>query len=177
MSAHRHSSCAFRPILVGLLYSLRGSTGYMYTISAILTVLGAGLAVLFLFIIFTRISFTRLLITMVPVLVFGFFLSYNIRRMVGPLLTPGQRQPRRVLQRRPRQWSRQNLGRGSFRCVQTGGTDCRNLPQDRTLIIIRYQHASRLTLSKDMRLNATDFAPLHSCRWSHKRYLRNKESG
>lgn len=54
----------------------------MYTISAIMFILGACLVVLFLFIAFTDVSFVRLIITMVPVLVYGFFLNYNVRRMV-----------------------------------------------------------------------------------------------
>ena len=59
----------------------------MYTISAVMFILGACLVVLFLFVAFTDISFIRLVITMVPVLVYGFFLNYNVRRMVG-LLDP-----------------------------------------------------------------------------------------
>lgn len=54
----------------------------MYTISALMFILGACLVVLFLFVSFTDISFIRLVITMVPVLVYGFFLNYNVRRMV-----------------------------------------------------------------------------------------------
>ena len=59
----------------------------MYTISAILWILGACLIVLYGFITFSEVTFLRLLITMVPVLVFGFYLSYNIRRMVASVLT------------------------------------------------------------------------------------------
>ena len=55
----------------------------MYTISAIMFIVGACLIVLFLFLCFSDISFLRLLITLVPVLVFGFFLNYNVRKMVG----------------------------------------------------------------------------------------------
>lgn len=63
--------------------NVRGTTGYMYTLSAIMFILGACLLVFFFFLCFSDISFIRLLITMVPVLVFGFFLSYNVRKMVG----------------------------------------------------------------------------------------------
>ena len=59
----------------------------MYTISAILWILGACLITLYGFITFSEVSFLRLLITTVPVLVFGFYLSYNIRRMVASVLT------------------------------------------------------------------------------------------
>jgi len=106
----------------------------MYTISAILTVLGAGLAVLFLFVVFTNISFVRLLITMVPVLVFGFFLSYNIRRMVNYPLIPGQRQPSRSLQGRPSQWCCQNLDGGCFRHLQICRASCGHFLQGQPLI-------------------------------------------
>lgn len=54
----------------------------MYTISAFLWILAAVLTMLYFFVVFTETSFVRLLITMVPVLVFGFYLSYNLRKMV-----------------------------------------------------------------------------------------------
>ncbi len=55
----------------------------MYTVSAIMFILGACLAVFFLFLCFSTISFLTLLISMVPILVFGFFLNYNVRKMVS----------------------------------------------------------------------------------------------
>lgn len=55
----------------------------MYTISAIMFILGACLSVFFLFLCFSTISFLTLLISMVPILVFGFFLNYNVRKMVS----------------------------------------------------------------------------------------------
>jgi len=54
----------------------------MYTVSAIIFILGACLLIYFIFLCFSDISFIRLLISMVPILVYGFFLNYNIRKMV-----------------------------------------------------------------------------------------------
>ena len=55
----------------------------MYTISAIMFILAASLIVFFIFVCFTDTSFIRLIITLIPPLVLGFFLNFNVRKMVN----------------------------------------------------------------------------------------------
>lgn len=94
----------------------------MQALSAILFILAAAFAVFFLFLVFSDIAFYKLLITMVPVIIFGYYLNYDIRKMVGliNLKFQGERITLRYIQGRPRFWSRQNLDRNSLRFLQVG---------------------------------------------------------
>jgi hypothetical protein len=54
----------------------------MQTISAILFIIGSCLLVFFLFLIFTNLSLLTLVLAMVPVVIFGFYLNHDVRKMV-----------------------------------------------------------------------------------------------
>ena len=54
----------------------------MQSLSSILIVLTACLFVFLGFLIFSQISFVYLLLIMIPVILFGFYLNYDIRKMV-----------------------------------------------------------------------------------------------
>lgn len=58
------------------------STSYMQTMSAILFILGSSSVVYQIFIIFTDTDLVFLTLVMIMVVVFGFYLNYDIRRMV-----------------------------------------------------------------------------------------------
>ena len=55
----------------------------MQSLSAILFILGAAFLVFFAFLVFSDISFYKLLLAMIPIIIFGYYLNYDVRKMVS----------------------------------------------------------------------------------------------
>jgi hypothetical protein len=70
----------------------------MNTITALVVIISAAFFIFFGFLVFSKLSFMKLLLGMVPLIVFGFYLNYDIRKMVRDnldrgLIISGQRKP------------------------------------------------------------------------------------
>lgn len=69
----------------------------MNTITALVVIIAAAFFIFFGFLVFSKLSFLKLLLGMVPLIVFGFYLNYDIRKMVRALRPGidrlGQRKP------------------------------------------------------------------------------------
>lgn len=58
------------------------ATNYMDSMTSILLTVGVSMFVLFGFSIFSKINFIKLILSMVPVVIFGYYLNYDVRMMV-----------------------------------------------------------------------------------------------
>lgn len=61
----------------------RGSSSYLQSLASLLIVVFSCLLVFLLFLIFTKIPFYWLLLILIPVMIYGFYLNYDLRRMVN----------------------------------------------------------------------------------------------
>jgi FtsH-binding integral membrane protein len=69
-------------IAIGFAVYTFGSSTYLQSLASFIIVLVASAIVFLLFLIFTKIKFFWLLLILIPVMIFGFYLNYDIRRMV-----------------------------------------------------------------------------------------------
>lgn len=76
--------CLLTAICVVLFLQSMGTNNYQYSLSAFLWIVSACCFVFFIFLCFSDISVIRLVICTVPTIVYGYFLSYNVRKMVTP---------------------------------------------------------------------------------------------
>ena len=81
----------------------------MNTITALVVIVAAAFFIFFGFLVFSKLSFLKLLLGMIPLIVFGFYLNYDIRKMVsrhqGECNRIGQRKSIRYFQGGPSQRS------------------------------------------------------------------------
>jgi FtsH-binding integral membrane protein len=68
------------------------SSNYMQTLSAIVFILGCTLIILQSFIIWTTVDIVYIGLVYVPIIIFGFYLNYDIRRMVRGSLYDNQKE-------------------------------------------------------------------------------------
>lgn len=74
--------CVLTAIAIAFALYAVFSSNYLQSLTAILFIIGAGLLVVIIFTIFTDVSFLGMIFCALACIVFGFYLNYDIRKMV-----------------------------------------------------------------------------------------------